>query len=90
MKLSTAVELAGIFGPETAPLALRVLQVIERDDTRQYEAIELLAAARIESIMDGMLVLARLTTKGLLSHPDIGRYASTVAGTQTARAAQAA
>ena len=79
---ASGFDLNSLFGEETAQLALRVLTVVDANAGVVYSAFELLEAAGIESPMEGFLVLARLTNSGLLAHPGLGLYASTVAGLQ--------
>ncbi len=48
-------ELMDLFGRDTAPLALRVLRVVEVNARTVFPAFELLEAAEIESPMEGLL-----------------------------------
>ncbi|WP_373070663.1 hypothetical protein [Gemmatimonas sp.] len=70
------VDLTSMFGEDTAPTAVRVLKAIGAEPSRVFTAFELLDEANIESCVDGFLVLARLTSRGLIAHPGPGVYSS--------------
>ena len=87
---TTAIPLlVNALGPENAPLALRVLQVVAATDLGEHRGPELLEEAGINSMMTGLLILARLSTAGFLTHR-LGSYMSTPKGLATVRAALAA
>lgn len=84
------IDLNRLFDAETAPLALRVLTAVDNTPTASYSAFELLEAAQVESPMNGLLILARLASSGLLAHPGEDEYTSTDDGLRVVAAARAA
>ncbi len=82
------VKLALHFGDNSAA-AERVLGMIEREPARLWRAEELLGHSGIDSMMELLMIVSRLTYVEMIAHPDLGVYAALdeAASGQTLRSA---
>jgi hypothetical protein len=69
----TTTKLTLHFGDNVAT-AERVLNTIQSEPKRVWRAEELLEATGVGSMMELLMIVARLTYVEMISHPDLGGY----------------
>ena len=84
----TSAKLGRYFG-DTFSVAERVLETIESEPARLWRAEELLDATGMGSMMELLMIVARLTSVEMIIHPDVGGYCA-VDGAATGRSLRSA